>query len=124
MYFCRKITSALLHILSCKLNISNPALPSLHEFDHPVGTQMRLINFTRRNTRSDNLIPGVHTDFGSLTILFNNIGSLQVLLSPEKGWLCVPPGGAGRTIINFGDAMVKITDGLFRSATCRFNKGL
>ena len=59
---------------------------------------------------------GARTDFGPFTLLFNNIGGLQVLLSKEDGWLLVPPV-AGCAIINLDDAMVGFMDGLFRSAT-------
>jgi isopenicillin N synthase-like dioxygenase len=112
---CAKITSTLLNILSRKLNITDPDLPSLHEFMRPAGNQMRLI---KSNPGTNPLVAGAHTDFGSLTVLFNNIGGLQVLLSPEQGWLWVPPV-EGCAIINLGDSIVRFTDGLFRSATHR-----
>jgi isopenicillin N synthase-like dioxygenase len=76
---------------------------------------MRLIKST---PGTNALVAGAHTDFGSLTVLFNNIGGLQVLLSPDEGWLWVPPV-EGCAIINLGDAIVRFTDGLFRSATHR-----
>jgi isopenicillin N synthase-like dioxygenase len=115
---CQKITSTLLEILSQKLNLTNPTLQSLHEFHRPAGNQMRIIKLSASTTRNVELVAGAHTDFGSLTVLFNNIGGLQVLLSPEHGWLWVPPR-PGCAIINLGDALVKFTDGLFKSATHR-----
>jgi isopenicillin N synthase-like dioxygenase len=57
---------------------------------------------------------GAHTDFGSVTILFNRVGGLQVLPPGEKDWVYVKPL-PGHCIVNLGDAMVKFTNGLLRS---------
>ncbi|KZP01734.1 oxidoreductase [Calocera viscosa TUFC12733] len=58
---------------------------------------------------------GEHTDFGSLTILFNRVGGLQVQLpGEEKEWVYVKPV-EGCAIINLGDAMVVFSKGLLRS---------
>jgi isopenicillin N synthase-like dioxygenase len=115
---CRKITATLLDILSNQLNFISPALPSLHEFLRPAGNQMRIIKSSANTTNKETLVAGAHTDFGSLTVLFNNLGGLQVYLSAEQGWRWVPPV-QGYAIINLGDALVQFTDGLLRSATHR-----
>lgn len=58
---------------------------------------------------------GQHTDFGSVTVLFNRLGGLQVLPpGAEAKWVYVRPL-PGHAIVNLGDAMVKFTNGLFRS---------
>lgn len=70
---------------------------------------------------------GEHTDFGSVTVLFNRLGGLQVLL-PSTGDDNGGEGGGGgkgewlyirplphHCIINLGDALVKFTNGLLRS---------
>lgn len=79
---------------------------------------------------------GEHTDFGSVTVLFNRLGGLQVRLpehisplepmsaSPpptdvekklcEDGWTYVRPL-PGHCIVNLGDALVKFSDGALRS---------
>ena len=116
---CKKITSTILDRLSEKLNLTNPPLSELHKFERTAGNQMRIIKTTSHESREQGtMVAGAHTDFGSLTVLFNNIGGLQVLLDPQVGWLWVPPV-EGCAIINLGDAMVRFTDGLFRSATHR-----
>ncbi len=58
---------------------------------------------------------GEHTDFGSLTLLFNRLAGLQIL-PPGKDaqWVYVRPL-PGHAIVNLGDAMVKFTNGLLRS---------
>ena len=75
---------------------------------------------------------GEHTDFGSVTVLFNRLGGLQVRLPTGTGddeggrgggeevgggggkWVYVRPL-EGHAIVNLGDAMVKFTNGLLRS---------
>jgi len=115
---CRKITSTLLQILTEQLNFSNPDLPSLHVFEKAAGNQMRIIKSAPADEPTDKLVAGAHTDFGSFTVLFNNLGGLQVHLSKETGWQWVPPI-EGYAIINLGDAVVRFTDGLLKSATHR-----
>lgn len=56
-----------------------------------------------------------HTDFGSVTVLFNQLGGLQVLPPGEDAeWKWVKPL-PGHCIINLGDSLVKFTNGLLRS---------
>lgn len=60
-----------------------------------------------------------HTDFGTITLLANVLGGLQILApgkSPEddSAWLWVRPR-PGCLIVNMGDAMVQWTGGLLRS---------
>lgn len=62
-----------------------------------------------------------HTDFGSVTILFNWLGGLQIQShDPAKlgEWEYVKPL-PGHAIINLGDAMVKFTNGALKSAKHR-----
>jgi len=116
---CRQITSTLLTILSDKLSLTSPSLPSLHAFNRPAGNQFRVIKSSPMPESAPALSAGAHTDFGSLTVLFNNIGGLQVYFNERWEW--VPPK-EGSAIINLGDAMVRFTDRLFKSATHRVAK--
>jgi isopenicillin N synthase-like dioxygenase len=50
---------------------------------------------------------GEHTDFGSITVLFNQLGGLQVLSPNSHEWRYVKPE-PGCAIINLGDAIVKL----------------
>ncbi|KAI9667322.1 MAG: hypothetical protein M1821_000137 [Bathelium mastoideum] len=59
-----------------------------------------------------------HTDFGSVTLLFNWAGGLQIE-SPKTGeWEWVRPV-AGHAICNLGDAMVEFSGGKLRSGKHR-----
>ena len=61
---------------------------------------------------------GEHTDFGSITVLFNRLAGLRIVepgvTNAWEDWPWVPPK-SNHAIINLGDAMVKLTNGLFRS---------
>ena len=58
---------------------------------------------------------GEHTDFGSVTVLFNRLGGLQVLPPGREAQWCYVKPLPGHAIINLGDAMVKFTNGVLRS---------
>jgi isopenicillin N synthase-like dioxygenase len=60
-----------------------------------------------------------HTDFGTITLLANVLGGLQILApgkaaAEEQAWLYVRPK-PGCLIVNLGDAMVQWSGGLLRS---------
>ena len=57
---------------------------------------------------------GEHTDFGSVTILFNRLGGLQILPPGSDEWCFVKPL-KGHCVVNMGDALVKFTSGILRS---------
>lgn len=46
-------------------------------------------------------------DFGSVTVLFNQLGGLQVINPKSQEWKYVKPQ-PGSAIINLGDALVKL----------------
>jgi isopenicillin N synthase-like dioxygenase len=61
---------------------------------------------------------GEHTDFGSVTVLFNQLGGLQALEPNSREWKYVPPQ-PGCAIINLGDAFVKLCGNKLYSAVHR-----
>lgn len=111
-----KIALAILEILSEGLDLDSQAFSNLHRFMQPSGDQLRLTKSTmypiQKQCLSDVSL-GAHTDFGSITILFNRLYGLQVLTT-NREWLFVPPL-AGHAIVNLGDAMVKLTGGRLKS---------
>lgn len=61
---------------------------------------------------------GAHTDYGSITLLFQDeIGGLE-LLGADGTWRPAPPVG-GAAVINTGDLMERWTNGRFRSTVHR-----
>jgi isopenicillin N synthase-like dioxygenase len=55
---------------------------------------------------SDVMTLGGHTDFGSITVLFNQLGGFQVLNPNSHEWKYVKPQPRC-AIINLGDTIVK-----------------
>lgn len=58
---------------------------------------------------------GEHTDFGSMTVLFNRLGGLQILPPDSSEQWCYVKPLRGHCVCNLGDAMVKFTAGVLRS---------
>ena len=105
----------------------SPVLPELHKLHGISGDQARLIHSPPQPMDDRQMSMGAHTDYGSVTLLFNRLGGLQVYPPPEarnelgepyNDWLYVRPL-PGHCIVNLGDAMVKFTAGLLKSATHR-----
>lgn len=71
------------------------------------GDQIRLIKSPPQPETESRIALGKHTDFGSITILFNQLGGLQILPPGEDPqWTFVRPL-PGHCIVNLGDAMVR-----------------
>ena len=79
------------------------------------GDQIRFIKAPPQPADDQRTSLGEHTDFGSITLLFNRIGGLQVLPPGRDAQWCYVRPIAGHAIVNLGDAMVKFTNGLLRS---------
>ena len=92
----------------------NSSFAARHRLLQPSGCHVRFIHAPPQEITNRGTALGEHTDFGSLTILFNRIGGLQVLLPDTSRWVYVRPV-PGCAIVNLGDAMVKFTAGVLRS---------
>ncbi|EDU41318.1 PcbC Isopenicillin N synthase [Pyrenophora tritici-repentis] len=128
-------------LLSSRLPLTDAArkaggLPALHRLRARSGDQIRFVRAPPQEVSVKGVALGEHTDFGSVTVLFNQLGGLQVRLPAsiapnlplstepppteverrlcEDGWAYVRPL-AGHCIVNLGDALVKFSNGGFRS---------
>ncbi|KAI1187550.1 Clavaminate synthase-like protein [Nemania serpens] len=116
---------SILGILATKLGVDPAEFDSRHRIEEQSGDHVRL---TRGPPREKEELPEIqtpsHTDFGTITILMNWLGGLQVwsessrraeLLNHEPDvpgeWLWVKPK-KGCAIVNLGDAAVKFTNGV------------
>lgn len=133
----------ILSILGTHIGLSPDALPQFHRIDQESGDHVRLTWGPPRKTAEMPEIqtPG-HTDFGSITVLFNWLGGLQVWSDPSRGgsfenvvdpestagsngegeqprWLWVQPPPPNHAIVNLGDAAVKWTGGVLCSGRHR-----
>jgi isopenicillin N synthase-like dioxygenase len=108
------VLTTLFTSLARSLQLPDSAFTSLHRPTSPSGCHVRFIRAPPQPRNKRSLALGEHTDFGSLTILFNRVGGLQVLLPSISDWVYVRPM-PGCAIINLGDAMVKFSAGILRS---------
>ena len=132
------ITKLLLGHLSQHLHLPGHTLKSLHRLDAVSGDQVRFLKASPQKKEDNRTALGEHTDFGSITVLFNRLGGLQVKLPPgidalnthsennkkrceERGskrsnnrWAFVRPLPF-HAIINLGNALTKFSAGILRS---------
>ncbi|KAG8624085.1 hypothetical protein KVT40_009061 [Elsinoe batatas] len=108
------IVSLILRLLNSRLDLAPDTLPSLHRLHAISGDQLRWVYAPPQPFDDRKTALGEHTDFGSVTILFNRLGGLQVLPPGSDEWKYVKPL-RHHAVVNLGDAMVKFTAGILRS---------
>ncbi|PNS20417.1 UPF0676 protein [Sphaceloma murrayae] len=114
MQQCHAIVSVILRLLNSRLGLAPDTLTSLHRLHAGSGDQLRWVFAPPQPLDDRKTALGEHTDFGSVTILFNRLGGLQVLPPGSSDWKYVKPL-RHHAIVNLGDAMVKFTAGILRS---------
>lgn len=111
--------------LATQLSLPPHTFTLLQRPTEPSGTVVRLIRaFAYPETETETESPRTsmihHTDFGTITLLANVLGGLQILpptassATDEAAWRWVRPQ-PGCLIVNLGDAMVAWTAGALRS---------
>jgi isopenicillin N synthase-like dioxygenase len=105
------------------LSFAVGTLSSLHRLQAISSDQVRVLKMAPQPHGDERTSLLAHTDFGSITLLWNVIGGLQIL-PPEagdsdvdgtsNGWQYVKPED-GYVIVNIGDAMVMFSGGRLRS---------
>ncbi|KAK4561396.1 hypothetical protein LTR86_004713 [Recurvomyces mirabilis] len=132
------VVRLLLGVLNRKLGLVEGKLEDLHRLMGVSGDQVRWVRSPPKPDQdASQLALGEHTDFGSVTVLFNRLGGLQILPPGGEEWCYVKPL-QGHCIVNLGqyfttyialvgrlswrlltmklgDAMVKFTSGVLRS---------
>ncbi|KAI1820379.1 Clavaminate synthase-like protein [Xylaria intraflava] len=123
----RSVTDKFLAIFSAVLGLGprdRDYLPKLHSHSNNSGSHVRLLKCP---PKPEDAIVSLqpHTDWGTLTVLFNELGGLQIwspdaILGPgeEPGWRYVKPE-PGMAIFNLGDAFVKWSEGELKSTIHR-----
>lgn len=109
-----ELLTRILNHLNTHLGVPASTLSHLHDSSLISGDHIRFIRAPPQPPSDLATALGAHTDFGSLTLLFNRVGGLQVLLPTTNTWTYVRPI-PGHAIINLGDALVKLSGGLLRS---------
>ncbi|TKA67463.1 hypothetical protein B0A55_09518 [Friedmanniomyces simplex] len=126
------VVGVILGLLGRKLGLPKGRLEELHRLRAVSGDQVRWVRSPPPPASQQHdakfLALGEHTDFGSVTVLFNRLGGLQILppsttttttttnnnnnTTPE--WHYVKPL-PHHCVVNLGDALVKFTAGILRS---------
>lgn len=104
--------------LDAHLRLPKGTLASLQRLDKVSRSSLRMLRYPPQPDGDRRTAFLGHTDLGTLTMLFNVVGGLQILppgLEPkEENWRYVKPV-PGCAILNIGDAMVEWTGGILRS---------
>ncbi|OQO06912.1 hypothetical protein B0A48_07478 [Cryoendolithus antarcticus] len=113
------IVTFILRLLNDKLGLPEGKLQALHRLHEVSGDQVRWVSAPPQPQNDQQKALGEHTDFGSITLLHNRLGGLQVLppsspSTPKPEWTYVLPL-RHHIIVNLGDALVKLTAGVLRS---------
>ncbi|KAI3327257.1 hypothetical protein HD806DRAFT_486548 [Xylariaceae sp. AK1471] len=110
------IVTLLLNLFNESLGLPEGNLASLHQLEAMSSDAVRIIRAPPlpRDER-DAIVLREHTDYGSLALVYNTLGGLQVL-PPGKDttYVYVEPL-PGHLIVNIGDALEKFTNGLLRA---------
>lgn len=109
------IVTLVLELLNEHLRLPPNTLQDMHRLEGRSGDQVRFIKAPPQPVDDRRTALGEHTDFGSVTVLFNRLGGLQVLPPGRDADWCYVKPLPNHAIINLGDAMVKFTNGLLRS---------
>lgn len=117
-------------VLADGLGIDRREIRDRHRLERPSGDHVRL---TRGPPRRAAAMPEIqtpsHTDFGTITLLVNWLGGLQIYSAPARTpgslepdqpgeWQWVKPR-RGCAIVNLGDASVRFTNGVLCSGRHR-----
>ena len=116
MRACHRVVTVLLRSLGQSLGLPDGLLESLHRIDKASCDQARVTHAPP--VGPDTISLGDHTDFGSVTVLFNQLGGLQVLKPNTQEWQYVKPRPEC-AVINLGDAFVKMIGQRLYSAVHR-----
>ncbi|KAF2807213.1 putative 2OG-Fe(II) oxygenase family oxidoreductase [Mytilinidion resinicola] len=113
------IGNVILAKLSSMLQPQLPiALQEHHRYGQPSTSALGLLKYPPTSRTEDHRLGQIaHTDVGSITVLFNRLGGLQVL--EESGeWAFVEPK-IGHAVINIGDSLRFLSGKALRSSLHR-----
>lgn len=124
--FIRHADVTLGAVLSCldrQLGLENDTLGALSPLNEISETSVRLLFSHPQSTpQYDRITLGGHTDIGTMTLLFNVAGGLQILPARcdnvTDNWRYVKPE-PGCALVNVGDTLVEWTGGVLRSSLHR-----
>jgi len=102
-------------LLNNHLGLPVGTLLKMHRLEGISGDQIHLIKAPPQPPDDRRTALAEHTDFDSITVLFNRLGGLQILPPGDQAEWCYMKPLLGHAIVNLSDALVKFTNGLLRS---------
>jgi len=111
---CRLAIDLMFASLDSGLGLPSGTLLSLHRMTARSGDHVRFNKSAPCRYDEAKVRLSEHTDFGSLTMLFDWLGGLQIRHPETDEWMYVPPV-PGSAVVNLGDALVKFSAGVLRS---------
>lgn len=128
---CHALCQRILHAFAIALEISPDWFTSRHDATKgPIGSIFRLLYYpkaTETQDDGDDIRAGAHSDYGSITCLFQLPGQPGLeIKTPSGEWAAVPvdPLGSGNVsdlpiLVNIGDLLEDWTGGLLKSTVHR-----
>ncbi|CAK3808778.1 related to gibberellin 20-oxidase [Lecanosticta acicola] len=127
---CHDLCQRVFKFLALGLEIEEDWFTSRHDLQKgPTGTIFRLLYYPRHNAQrhlGTDIRAGAHSDYGSVTCLFQLPGQPGLeILTPDGNWAAVPvdPEGEGGDrlpiLVNIGDLLEDWTGGLLKSTKHR-----
>ncbi|KAF2239680.1 Clavaminate synthase-like protein [Viridothelium virens] len=99
------VVMGILRALEQGIGVPEGELLALHRLEAQSGDQARVTHAPP--VASGRIALGEHTDYGSVTVLFNRLGGLQAMDPETREWRYVRPV-PGCALINLGDALVQL----------------
>ncbi|PIG83057.1 hypothetical protein AARAC_004915 [Aspergillus arachidicola] len=105
--------------LSRSLNLEgNKNLAAHHRKDQPSPTALGLLKYLPYSVESTKVGHIPHTDIGSLSMVFSDVGGLQVYHPKKKKWMYIEPR-PGHAVCNIGDSAEFLSQNVLRSSLHR-----
>jgi isopenicillin N synthase-like dioxygenase len=113
------IGRVILDSLSRSLNLDDKKnLAKHHRKGYASTTALGLLKYLPYEPQSEEVGHVSHTDIGSLSMVFSDVGGLQVYHPGKKAWTFIPPK-PGHTVCNIGDSVEFLSKNLLRSSLHR-----
>lgn len=116
---CRSVCGVLLQSFARSIDLEDITyFSSKHT---AIDDRLRLIHYPSIELNQENagIRAGAHTDYGSITLLFQHqISGLQVWREKEKEWIDIPPR-PNAIVVNIADALEFWTEGVMQSVQHR-----
>lgn len=117
-HHCRQVVRLFLQILESQLQLPTGTLLEVHKDDVARDDFISLQHRASEPQDEHMAQKGEHTDFGSITMLFNWLGGLQIREQTQSNtlgdWVYIKPI-PGSCVINLADSLVKLTAGILKS---------